>query len=332
MAKKPKAVAPAQELIDALKFVSQCLTENGTIDQTHCLIEDNYVTASNGIISMGHKLNFEFNCAPNVFGLINALSGAKAQFTITKLDNDNIAVKFGAANIIIKSIDTKTFKETYVLPDRNNIGSTNSNDDLMQSFKILSRIPKETEKQVLYSSIWLTGTSCTATDGKIMVECYHGANLPFAVLPIKSLQKILKIDKKIMQIGYSRNNITFYYEDQSWICSQFYDIDIPNYRPIVEEPSNPVSVRKDVFEGIELLSKFAKNDYLYFNGDKLTVDDIATELTSSFQLAHRYDKFIVRASYLLMMQDYIETIDFTTGSKSIMFFSSKLRGKIIGVT
>lgn len=257
-ARKPKAVNPAQGLLDALKFVAQCQSKVGTLTQTHCALQNNLVIASNGTITIGHPIHEDLVAYPHTFALLDALSKVVDEVSITQLSDLGLCVSSGAFSVDVPcapGIETPITCE--------NIHAITNN--VKSALEFVAPIPRDDTKDLVRSSVLLQSGSAVGTCGLVVGEYWHGENLPTMILP-KALAKIVgNAAFDLVGFGYDGVQCTFWFANGAFVSSVVSDGNYVNYKPLFETDLKPTKIQKDFFKGLKGLSKAAESKICEFS-------------------------------------------------------------------
>lgn len=312
--------------VEALNFLKTVTKEIGTVYETHVYLRNGFATASNGILSAGIKITDDLFAAPNNKLMIEALSKCGQNLSITQLDNNRLSIKSEKFKAIVPCIDPNLL--AFSIPD-NPIGEINNK--FREAIEVLSCIQFGATERVIDNSILLNGQSVVATNGYMLVEAWHGIDLPNAIaLPkdiIKSLGK-----KNLVKFGFSLNSFTFWYEDESWIKTQIMAKPWPDISVIVNGPSNPFLFPTDFYNGLDAITPFSEDGNAHFAKERLSSHD--TEgVGASFEVKGLPAGPIYPIRQLTLIKDLADTVDFIAPLERgycLRFFGKSMRGLIAG--
>jgi len=191
----------------------------------------------------------------------------------------------------------------------------------------------EGAQRVALAAVCMAGPTVMATNGFVVVEAWHGCDLPpFMLIPKLAIAALLKIEKKLIGFGCSDRSVTFHFEDGAWLKSQCYIDGYPNVQRVLERPNvGPMlEVPAGLFEAVNQLAPFANNDHVRFCTDKVeavTLDRDGAE--------HDVEGVIEGSSFAVKSLQMIATIathlDTVTNDRCAYFIGDKLRGAIAKV-
>lgn len=326
----PKPRKPSEKksprLLEAVKFLSLITTDDGPPNQTHILLKDKTASAFNGTLGAGCIIDEELFCAPHAKTFLSALSKCGEHYTLTQLDN-KLSIKSGPFKAIIPCIDPALI---YFPTLDQNVAPID--DTFKSALELIEKIKPENGQRVTLSFL-MNGQSIIATDGKILVEAWHGLNLPTNVPIPKAIIPVLLSAKKLIGFGLSQTTATFYLDDNSFIRTQLYAEAWPDISHLMERPSNPIPVPKDFFKGFEAVKDFSRNGMVYFKDGKIS-SHAEDNAGAEFEVEGLKFGPVYSAKYIAILKEMATKIDFYVpaerNSKLLAFTGDKVRGILMG--
>lgn len=314
----------ASKLLDAVRFLASICKDEGAPFETHILLSNKTATAFNGVIAGGALIDEEITAAPHAKTFYAALQKCTEGFTITQLDEAKLSVKSGKFRAIVPCLNPSLLP--FPVPDSpcGPIG-----DELKTALAIIDKIKPENGQIIHLLSFLLNGQSCIASDGKIIIEAWHGLNLPTGLsIPLAFIPHVVGNSKKLFSFGFSEYSITLYSEDNSWIRTQLYAEKWPDVYRILERPSNPVAVPQDFYKGLETIIPFSDG---VVNFDTNILRSHKEEgKGATFEIMGIAKGPVYPIKYLMMIKDIAEKIDFYGKDKMLTFVGKACRGRIAG--
>lgn len=337
MGRQPKK--PSQRLsnglLDAITFLSCCTKEQGAPYETHINLQYNTAVAYNDVLSAGVLIAEDIICAPNAKLLKLALAKCNNEYTLT-IDGNKIVLKSGKFKATISCIDPT------ILATRNpDPASIAINDDFKAALKVIDVLkPEPNADKIHLLAFLMNGQSVITTDGKIVIERWHGLELPTIAIPKSIIPAIVGTNKKLTGFGYSSTSVTFHFEDRSFIKSQLYAEQWPleTTQNILNKNSNPSPVPVDFFPGLEAVASFSENGSVYFNRDKICSHK-ADGIGAVFDVVGLPAGPIYTSKYLMMIKSLATRIDFAVSANGVVsenggyllfWFGDRVRGVVAG--
>lgn len=333
MARKPKTTKQepkSSSFLEALKFIGLITKDIGIPSETHVRLQSNWATASNGVLALGCPIDQDLYCCPQNRLFTEALSKCGEHFSLTQLDESRLTVKSNKFKAIIPCLDPTLVN---VIGPDDPIAAIDNR--LKEAFEVVSTISIENGQQIYNSSVLLNGNSLIATDGKVIIEYWHGIDLPSgSPIPKNLLGPLTKISKNLTRFGFSNSSVTFWFEDRSWIKSQLYAEEWPDTSSILNRPSNAFAVPKDFYIGLDAIKGFTDSSVFFGPGIVRSHDSDA--VGASYAVEGLPAGPVFNLKQLLMIKPYAETIDFLVpgpfSGNMLLWFGKNVRGAISGIT
>jgi len=328
---RPKKVKtedqPDSSLLSALKFISLITKDIGTPSETHVRLQNNLATASNGILALGCPIKENLNCCPQNSLLVHTLS--KCTNDIEYQQGLMLSIKSGKLKATIPCLALDLISN--ITPDEPIAIIDNR---LKQGFEVVGMSSMDTNNQTIYNaSILLNGPSIVGTDGKVLIEYWHGIDLPKGLpIPKNVIAPLLKSNKTLARFGMSQTSVTFWYDDGSWIKSQLYAEQWPDISAILDRPSQQAAVPKDFFMGLEAIKGFT--DALVWFGPSHVRSHADPSVGALYEVLGIKEGPIFNIKQLLNIKAHIKTVDFNVsvqGGNMLLWFGDNCRGAITGI-
>lgn len=331
--KKPSSAKAAEQqstLLGSLKFVGSICKEIGPINETHVFMAGHWVATSNGVTTIATKIQEDIYACPHAEKFIQALAKCKEGFAITQLEK-SVSIKSGKFKAVIPCIDPNLM--TIPGPDA---PAAIINDNLRIGLEVVSELVNENGQEIVDASILLNGSTVVATDRKVMIEYWHGLDLPRGISIPKSVVKPLSMaNKKLAKLGISQSSLTFYFEDESWIKTQLFAKTWPDIDPILSRPSQQQPFPAGFWDGIAAIDPFGDGIAIFEAGMLRSRDKSGADASFDVPGLPAGPSFPI--DQLALIKPLAKTVDFLTpghikGSTMLTFFGDNVRGAIAGRT
>jgi hypothetical protein len=271
------AAAPktsSSSLIDALKFVSIAQRAKGDLRMTHCLMQDGWLLATDGAISAGCKIEDTINAAPHTAKLIAALSKAKGQISIVQVNAYKLTIKGDKFQATIPCAEAHEMFP--VAPDPNIATVTN---DVKKGFGACAALVNESAPEAFKAGVLLQSGTIVGTDGIVMLEYWHGVDLPPGLLiPKAAANAIANCAKDVAGFGFTNNSVTIHFTDGAFLKTQLFASQYPDYLRVLEEyECDYWPVPDDFFTAVDHVAEFGENGRVYFDTNIMRSDPIPGE-------------------------------------------------------
>lgn len=327
-ARKPKNDASgAATLIEALKFVALAQQKEGTPVQTHCSVNNGRIMAFNGTFATGHLIEDDLSACPHTTRLLDALTKCGANVSIAQLDTGRLSIKSDRFRAFVPCIPFDQLP--MIEPDA---PCATIDDRLKIGFEMIAPILNETAQKAMFAGALLQANSIVSTNDHVLVEYWHGIDLPPGLLvPKAALQAIAKTAKKLARFGFSQNSATFFFEDDSFIKTQLYSDRYPDYNNIFPLNVNPWPLPEGFFEGVRKIQSLSDDKIVYFDTAGLIVKDAQKNQSGSYDLEGLKIGLAFNMDYLSIVEAVFKQVDFEAEFGKAVFFGENARGALMGI-
>lgn len=332
MSSRPRNMAKKDgvqsSLIDALRFISlaQRSDAKATVNQTHCILENRRAIAFDGTMAICTPIEEDVAICPHTDKFLDALQKCGQNFAITQLDSGKVKIsnaKFGAFVDCLPRVSLPYLDADPIIP------GAIVNDEIKLALETVGKLANDKAETFVETAVLLKANSAAATDRYVMLEYWHGLDLPTMTLPKPSAIALCKIKKAITGFGYSVNTATFHFDDGSWLRTKLHEQTYPDIGRVLDKKSNAWPVPPNFFEALRAVEPFtnAQGTVLFGQNVLHTHDDAQTGATHEVIGIPKNLRF--KAAHLLKAEPFIKQIDFI-GQDSIAFFfdGGKVRGAI----
>lgn len=290
---------PATSFLTALKFVSLAQTKNGETNATHCSITNNWLCTTLGAITVGTYVQEPIACCPHTGQLVEALKSVETEMSVTQIETHSLSIVSGDMRAIVECQPISAIE--IPAPDA---PVAEVNDRVVQALWEASKAVNE-KGQLKYQSIYFGPNIAYATKGEILIEAYHGFDMPHLFrLPVKIASVLRRSGKKLERFGYSEQSVTFWFEDGSFIRSQIFEpgkieydhLMLKDYSDLVEVPTN-------FFNAMIKVGTFSQPPYVYFKQGEI-VASYFDEITTSFKFSELPEGVGFDSSLIKLIKDW----------------------------
>lgn len=334
MARKPAKPSSKvnNALLEAINFLSVVGKDEGAIYETYILLSNHTAIAYNDIVAAGIIINEDIYCAPHTKTFLSALTKANGEAYSVTIDGTQVVIKTSKLKVNIPCIDP-----TLLAPRLPDPPCAKIDDSLRAAFECMDIIKPEPNSQKIHLlAFLLNGKSVISTDGRMLIEYWHGIDLPTDIaIPKTLIPVLLSNKKKLYSFGFSHSSVTFYFEDNSWIKSQLYPNKYPleNFENLINRACNAVPLNPDFYKALDAVATFSLSGQVYFKSDLLCSHDMPNA-GATHEVAGLNPGPVYSAKYLSLARQYIERADFyvsgSTKGYMCYFFGKQCRGIIAG--
>lgn len=326
MAKGPKKQTFSSGLINSLKVLSEIGTTLDRLWEHHVVLKDGWAMMHNGVIAAGERISENLNVCPHNDLLIQALSKCGPNVSFTELETQRLSIKSDKFRAIIPCLSLYDM----AIPSPDPLCAT-VDDRLKEAVRAVSALSDVDPLRLIAASILLDQGSAYAIDGHVMIEAWHGIDLPpMLALPKAIIAPLVKNTKKLKGFGYSQSSCTFYYEDDSWIKSQFFAAQWPDITKPLRQQSTQTPLPDGFFDGLAAIERFSDDGYVYFDDGVLRSHKNA-DAGASYEVIGLPKGPIMKIANLKMIKPYVKSADFLAlDGKMTVWYGDNIRGAIMG--
>lgn len=333
MARAPRSTKTEptkSSLLTALEFCSCVSDKLGASYETHIGLRNHWAIAFNGIVAAGSPIVEDIYAHPHNLLLIEALSKCDDVFSLTQLDNGRLSIKSGKFKAVVPCLDPALMQDA--LPDPLLAPITNKFRDAVAAVGVLAN---EDAQHVLMASVLMNGASVISTNRVMLLEYWHGLDLPFNIpLPKEFVTALVKCKKNLTGFGFSRSSATFYFEDGCWLRTQLYSDEWPDVSRILNREANLWNIDPQFFKALESVAPFSDDGNVY-SDTNLLMSHADHGIGAEFECNGIPKGFIYPIKQLMIMKPYVRKIDYMASgvadsSYCLMFQGDNLRGMISG--
>lgn len=325
-------------LLEAIKFVAFASDpDSKQLWPQYARIVNGTISAGDGIMSAGHTIEEDLQLCPHIGRLIDALSKAGGSLSMSALDNGRLSISGGnGLKAVVPCLAGEELPP--LMPDMN---IAPINDKIKEGFACVLRLAREDAETLVESSLLLRANTVIGTNRTLMLEFWHGNDLPpNLAVPQPFAKAVSKITKPLVGFGYSEGrSITFWFEGGCWIRTKLMTGEWPDVDKILNAPtSNLIPVPEKLFEALEAVTSFSKDGAVHFSEGKLkSTYANATEVDggpvygASYEVPGLEAGSSVTARVMKLAKDAAKTMDYQTYDDRILFYNDDawLRGVLM---
>lgn len=332
MARKPttKSEPIKSALLQALDFCS-CVSEKlGAPHETHIGLRNKWAIAFNGVVAAGSPISEDIYCYPHTLQLLDAISKCSENYSLTQLDRERLSIKSGRFKAIVPCLDPLLIQEAY--PDPQIVGITNKFKEAVEAVGVLAN---ENAQHVLTASVLMNGQSVISTNRVMLLEYWHGLDLPPNIpLPKEFVKALVKQKKNLIGFGFSRSSATFYFEDGCWLRTQLYADEWPDVSRILNREANLWTIDPSFFQALDAVASFSEDGNVYSRLN-LLCSHADEGVGATFECNGIPAGFVYPIKQLMIMKPYVKSIDYMANgiadsSYCLYFVGEAIRGVISG--
>jgi hypothetical protein len=325
MARNPRKnrETPTSSLLVALQFIGTITKEIGPPTDTHVHLCNRWATAFNGVVAAGHKIEEDIYAFAHNQRMIDALSKCGQNLSITQLDHERIAIKSERFKATVPCLDPTPFEPPIPDPPIAVI-----NDALRAGINAVGVLASEQGLRVIEQSVLILGQSVIATTGAVILEFWHGIDLPPGIAIPKAFEKALaKTGKTLTHFGFSKSSVTLYFNDGSWLRTQLFAEEWPRTDHILNKPTHKIDLPTDFYKALDAIKPFATDGLVYFDNNLMRTKDG----NASYEVEGIQRGPIFSIKQLETVKPYVKQVDFFApgpypGTTMMIFTGDNIRG------
>ncbi len=316
-------------LLEALRFISVAQRKIGSIEQVHCRLSQMWSWASNGIITAAAPIQEPLDSCPNTFALVDALEQAPGAISLTQLEPTKLSVRSQDFQAVIPCVEASALP--IVGPDA---AVALCDDRLKRAMQIAGLLATDGADMLLHASIQLRPGSALASNGILIIEAWHGLDLPPLLYVPKALVTALtKAGQPIVKVGASESSITLWYENGAWIKCQTYPLpgpgEVPDFLGFLNISTTPVPVPAALFSVAKRLEPFSGDGMIYFSPEGAKVTSPEGGVYANNEITGVPPGVAFNIKSLLTIANYCKTIHFLAADKITLWYGDGVRGAIV---
>ena len=315
MAGKKKAPVEANPLLEQLRFVASILKPKGEPNETCCVIANGAITALNPPLSVGILTQAAITANPPALQLLAALERCKDGYAMTET-RGTVALTSGPLRVSLPTVQglAPSAPDAYreALPGA-----------LFDAIAQISHIADEDAEHVQSASICIEEGLVSTTNRNVILQAYHGLNMPAMMLPKRFVKAVTdaigKFNKTIVGMGHGVASFTVFFDDNSWLKTQLMDAEPLPYSKVCAKEGG-FKPLPDIWEALDNVMPFRGNtDAVRFEDDAIKTDTASYEQILG-------ERIKINADYLKSCKPHIENYAIDNGK--FYFYKGNVRGVI----
>lgn len=321
-------------LYQALKFISfaQKDVPNAAPNQTHCALVNGWAIAYDGAIALGIPIEEQLFAFPHTESMLNALAKCGQQFVITQLDGNRLSVKSGAGGFRATVQCVSPNDIPYSKPDENVYEIT---DDLKFGLDTIVKLCDDKQETIVEVAVLVRQNTMVSSDRQMMIEHWHGFNLPTMSLPKSAILALTKIQKKLVGFGYSGHTATFHFEDKSWLRTQLYVEPYPvgAVDQIFARHNSPLEIPPNFYEGVKAVAPFSEggNNRTIFLAKNAIQSHENPNQGATFDVVGLPQGIRYKLKHLMLTEQFAKKADLVGNNQAGYFYGDRTRAAVMQV-
>lgn len=337
--RKPRAAkvnSQAEQLTAALNFVSVGI---GSFEfwQEHVRLSDNYAVAFNGQVAAGHPIIEELNVNPHAAKMKAALNRCGKSLVIAETPGGKLSIKGDKLRALVDCLPGEDLPT--MTPDQPDPKAFVT-EKLKEAFKVCATLASEAADEVVKASLLLEANVCTGTNKQVMLQYWHGVDLPpMIVIPKLFAMAVAKQDKPLTGLGFGWgdnrvSSVTFWFEGGCWIKTLCYADEWPDVSRILNVETRAEAVPAGLWEAVAAVAEFRDTGSVIF-ADGRVQSHYSTEEGAQYDVPKLQGGKQFAGKLIGQVAPFIKTLDYTTHEDRMFFFggdeTNPIRGVCMGI-
>ena len=327
---KPAENAGLLQAVQFVKVVETDVFENSAFGK----LSGGMITAYSNVIAAGYPIVEQLSLCPNLDKLEAALIRCGKTMAVTEA-NGKLSIKGDKLKAMVPCL-AEQLADT--VPDAPVV--TGNFNIIKDAFKACGTVADEKAERPMYASLLLDPNSVTATNGKVLLQYWHGiANLPpGTVIPAAFAKMIVGSKLNITGIGGNYDaeagfmrSLTIWFENGAWLKTQCYEDRWQQFDQLLNVATEPQTVPAGLFEAVEAVMPFCEESGAIIFGDGYVSSHRNADDGASFPVKGLPAGKIFHGKLIKQVSPYVTTLDLTTQPDRAFFFGGSPANPIRGV-
>lgn len=207
-------------MLDPLRFVATAVAKKDYVPElTHYRIKSGRVTGYNGMFALSSPIDIDLDVRPKAQPLLAAVAACEDVITLYTTATGRLAIKSGKFRAYIECLPDEPAHT--VLPEGEEV---ELGPLFMEGIHQVAPIMGIDASRPWAMGIKLQNQSMFATNNVIMVEYWHGVQIPIdVVIPAQAVNELLRINEDPIKVQVTENSISFWFADNRWLRTQLID-------------------------------------------------------------------------------------------------------------
>jgi hypothetical protein len=248
-------------LLEAVKHIDCAQRSRGDEMATHCMIRYGQILAFNRTLAAGAPvIEDDLDCCPQTERLRMALERCGQEHQIVQ-EAGSLFVRAGEFSAYVPLCDPA--KLTIPVPDP---PCAPLGDAFRAALMVSAVLAKDNAPTVLQSCVQLNPFSCVATNGNVIMEAWHGFDMPPGLLIPKAFaDAVVKTRKQIVSFGFSDETMTVHFEGKCWIRANLYRDKIPSMMERLVNVEEWHAIPEGFFAQVADIAKWSEDGRVYID-------------------------------------------------------------------
>lgn len=300
----------------ALTFISQHIKSTEGY-AGHLYIGGNWIVAFDGVLEIGFPVEIDLQACPQTGLFKEAMARRGKDLSITTLPSGALSIVSGKMRAVVPCMAPAEYP--LLAPDPATVAV---DDTLKTALAGVGSLVSDTAQFVVAASVMLKPGSVVATNRFVILEYWHGFQVPEAQLPKSAVNAVIKTPHKLTGFGASDNSATFWLDNGGFIRTQLYADEYPPTDRLfakLSEGVDPWPAPKGMFEAVENVLPFTdENNVIYLLGDRVTTS-LFDGVGAEYEVKGLPENWKFNGQYLMVIKDVAQNVAFIEDGLTLYF-------------
>lgn len=313
------------EFAAAIDFVMPACKDSALAVTNFLLMDGRYIMSYDGMVAIGYPIAEDMEAAPLGAKLKAAIGNSGKTYSITQLDNDRLSVKGGRSKLIVPCVPLETMPT--VTPDPN---VAPLSDIIKQGFSQIVHLAGVNASHVSLSGVLLRAGSMATTNRAVIIEFWHGHDLPPAmIVPREAAAMVAKTKLPLVGFGYGGTSATFWFENGAYIRTQLYNETFPDVDKALGydiSKCTMLDIPESFFDDVAMLEEFAEESKIFFRDGSIEAKSDAGDISSVEMEGMKESNNYALSQNILHVRHVMRQATFDM--PAIYFYGENIRGAV----
>lgn len=321
-------------MLDALRFVASAVAKKDFVPElNHFQIKAGRVTGFNGTLALSSDIDVDLDVRPQAAALIAAIRACPGQIALHVTPAGKLAIRSDKFKAFVNCLPDDTGH--FVAPEGETI---ELGDNFLPGIKAVAPIMGVDASRPWAMGVKLSRQSMFATNNVMLVEYWHGSDIPLdVVIPAPAINELLRVNEPPTKVQVTEHSISFWFGENRWMRSQLLVGGAwPTDRMseiLSGSNGDQLALPDGFFEAVDTLKPFLNVERSsLFLTERAMLTEAAEGVGASvdLEIPGVTEMQAYHHRQLVLLGEVAQTIDWTSYPRPCMFRGERLRGALIG--
>lgn len=248
-------------MLDAIRYAAAGVAKKDYVSAlTHFRIMGGRISAFNGKMSLSSDIPVDIDVIPHAASFLAAVKAAgEDPISLHVTPTGKLAVRAGKFRAYIQCVPQEDQSVMFLEPQGE---SVDLGPSFLPGLRVVSPVMGVDASRAWTNGIKLSSKSMFATNNVMMVQFWHGAELPFdVVIPAHAVNELLRVGQEPSRVQVSENTVTFWFGDNRWLLTTVMEGTLwpmSKIEGVLDEPNSAecAALPDGFFDGVASLEPF----------------------------------------------------------------------------